>query len=118
MILPQKHHCFLVRSRAIKIIGTHQCEGFECIGTVVAKGHEVKRLNVGDYAYYGGSSCFAEYVVCNENLAFKLPALMPEVLALFTSGMTASIGLNVTGEMKTKETVLVTGIPEISPTKI
>jgi NADPH-dependent curcumin reductase CurA len=40
----------------------------------------------------------------------RIPFVAPQVIPLFVSGLTAAIGLYEVGEMKSGETVLVTGL--------
>lgn len=85
------------------------CLGFEALGTVIAVGSKVQRLKAGDSVFVGGNGCFSEYLFLSEKLVSKVPFLMTELLPIFGSGLTASIGLDIVGEMKSNETVLVTG---------
>lgn len=83
--------------------------GVEAVGEIVAVGSEVTKFKVGDCALTfitGGG--YREYFPTRATYAIPVPAATPEVMALMVSGLTASIGLYVTGEMTTNETVLVT----------
>ena len=83
--------------------------GGESVGEVVAIGAEVEHLSVGNYvvtATLGGG--YREYGLHRARYAFPVDEPKPEFLSLITSGATASIGLKLTGEMTSDETVLVT----------
>lgn len=83
--------------------------GAEAIGEVVAVGGDVTGFKVGDPAltfWFGGG--YREYYTIRARQAFAVPEIAPEYLGLILSGTTASIGLSVTGEMKSGEKVLVT----------
>ncbi|GAQ80953.1 ARP protein [Klebsormidium nitens] len=81
--------------------------GFEAVGEVVAVGEGVKDFAVGAPVAtlsYGG---FAEYSQVDAKVAIAVPEISPELVAMLTSGLTASLGLEQ-GKMGTGETVLVT----------
>ena len=83
--------------------------GSEVVGVVAAKGSDVDSFNVGDAVMTlttGGG--YREYSVVRADRAIPIPAPTPEIMTLVLSGCTASVGLEVTGEMKSGETVLVT----------
>jgi NADPH-dependent curcumin reductase CurA len=83
--------------------------GAEAIGEVVAVGSSVSTLKVGDAVMVlstGGG--YREYYTTTEALAIPVPAISPEIMTLVLSGLTASIGLEVEGQMTTGETVLIT----------
>ncbi|EQC42664.1 hypothetical protein SDRG_00392 [Saprolegnia diclina VS20] len=82
--------------------------GFEAVGEVVAVGPKVKHLKVGDAVMYSLYGAFAEYIVVPVKFIAKVPLLSPSVLPLNVCGLTASIALDVTGEMRQGEVVLVT----------
>ena len=71
----------------------------EGVGPAFAPGAPVAAM------VYGG---FSEYQVVPAKLLFAVPRPTPQVLALLTSGLTASIALEQAGRMGTGETVLVT----------
>jgi NADPH:quinone reductase-like Zn-dependent oxidoreductase len=83
--------------------------GIETAGEVVAVGAGVKQFKVGDpvltFVIGGG---YREYLTTEVSSVYPVPRISPEVLALICSGLPASIGLEVTGQMKSGETVLVT----------
>lgn len=83
--------------------------GAEAIGDIVAVGAEVTDFKVGDPALsYAIGSGFREYAPVKTRFLLPVPAISPEIMTLGLSGVTASIGLYVTGEMKSGQTVLVT----------
>jgi len=82
--------------------------GLESMGKVVAVGDKVTRFKVGDVAASLAYGSFAEYVIISDKQAILLPALRPEILTIPVSGLTASLALKYTGEMKKGETILVT----------
>lgn len=82
--------------------------GAEMVGEVVAVGDKVTDFKVGDTVVTTSLGGYAEYVVTRARYAIRVPEATPEILALVASGVTASLGLKVTGDMKSGETVLVT----------
>src|SRR6185503_6893231 len=74
-----------------------------------AVGARVGEVKVGDpvltFVIGGG---YREYLAADVSSVYPVPEATPEVLALICSGLPASIGLTVTGEMKSGETILVT----------
>jgi NADPH-dependent curcumin reductase CurA/short-subunit dehydrogenase len=93
--------------------------GFESVGIIVAKGpsgsHNSRKnknnnLNIGDAVAtieYGG---FSEYGFLSPRSCLPIPFPTPEMLALLTSGLTASIAFEVSikGGLQPGSTVLVT----------
>ena len=81
--------------------------GAESTGEVVAVGEGVDNIEVGQHvlALAGG---YKEYFTMDARHAIPVPKASAEVVAAGVSGLTASIALEVTGEMTTDETVLVT----------
>ncbi|CAK9232791.1 unnamed protein product [Sphagnum troendelagicum] len=84
--------------------------GFEAIGLVAGMGEGVSadaiRLGSPVATVFDGG--FSEYREIAVKHAFPVPAAIPEIVAILTSGLTASIGLEQAGKMKSGETVLVT----------
>ncbi len=84
--------------------------GAEAAGVVVAIGEAVRHVKVGDAVVtfnLGGG--YREYNVLPARLVVPVPAASPEALTVVVSGLTASIALEVTGQMRPGgETVLVT----------
>ena len=83
--------------------------GCESIGEVIAVGEGVADFEVGDYAISPNlGSAFSEYLCRESEEFYKVPICTPGVMSLINAGVTASIGLDVVGEMGSDETVLVT----------
>ncbi|KAF0688062.1 Aste57867_20286 [Aphanomyces stellatus] len=82
--------------------------GFEGVGHVEEVGAGVKHLKKGDAALFTLYGAFAEYIVVPIKFAQKVPVASAAILPLNVCGRTASIALDVVGEMKSGETVLVT----------
>ncbi len=82
--------------------------GAETVGVVEAVGDGVAGFAVGDAVGTMGLGGYREVQLVPAAQAVPLPEATPEMVALFVSGLTASIALSVTGEMTTGETVLVT----------
>jgi hypothetical protein len=83
--------------------------GAETVGQVAGIGGEVTNLKPGDYVVTsraGGG--YREYAVHKAKHLIPVDAPRPEYLSMIVSGLTATIGLYVTGEMTSGETVLVT----------
>ncbi|MDG2427311.1 MAG: zinc-binding dehydrogenase [Acidimicrobiales bacterium] len=83
--------------------------GCESAGEVVAVGRGVKDFQVGDLVvspYLG--SAYTEYLYREPSRLVKVPNVSPDAMSAINSGCTASIGLEVVGEMGSGETVLVT----------
>ncbi|KAG0624469.1 hypothetical protein M758_3G250400 [Ceratodon purpureus] len=84
--------------------------GFEAVGLIAAVGDNISRsdLKPGSPAATVTFGGFSEYREVPAKHVFSVPAATPEVVAMLTSGLTASIGLEQAGRMKSGETVLVT----------
>ncbi|MCA0455049.1 MAG: zinc-binding dehydrogenase [Chloroflexi bacterium] len=82
--------------------------GAELVGEVVAVGEKVTDYKVGDTVISTAIGGYAEYVTVRSRFVIPVPEATPQVLALVASGVTAALGLNTVGEMRTGETVLVT----------
>ncbi|MGJ3237118.1 MAG: zinc-binding dehydrogenase [Anaerolineae bacterium] len=82
--------------------------GAESVGEVVAIGEGVSQFAVGDHVLTLMDGGFAEYFITRARFAIPIPQASPEVVSLAISGLTASIALEVTGNMTQGETVLVT----------
>lgn len=82
--------------------------GAEMIGEVIELGAGVDDLKVGDVVVSTKLGGYAEYVTLRARHAIRVPEASAEILCLLASGVTAALGLKVTGEMKSGETVLVT----------
>lgn len=81
--------------------------GFEGIGEVVAIGSDAK-LPVGQAVLYMSYGAFSEYLMLSADKVFPLPHVAAEFIPLMVSGLTASIGLDQVGRIKSGENVLVT----------
>jgi NADPH-dependent curcumin reductase CurA len=82
--------------------------GAEVAGEVVAVGDKVTEFKVGDAVVTNSLGGYTEYYTIRSRYAIPVPQPTPEMLSLVLSGTTASLGLSVTGDMKSGETVLVT----------
>ncbi|MGB7484850.1 MAG: zinc-binding dehydrogenase [Phormidesmis sp.] len=83
--------------------------GVEAVGTVEAVGAAVTDFQAGDaVATTQRGHGYREYQVIGSDLAVKIRAATPEILTLMPTGISALVGLEQVGEMKTQETVLVT----------
>jgi hypothetical protein len=83
--------------------------GAETIGEVAALGSGVPNLKIGDYVITsrtGGG--YRDYAAHKAKHLIPIDVPRPEYLSMIVSGLTATIGLYVTGEMTSGETVLVT----------
>ncbi|NWF70298.1 MAG: zinc-binding dehydrogenase [Chloroflexi bacterium] len=81
--------------------------GGEAVGEVVAVGAQVQHYRPGDAVLTLGGG-YSEYSYHPETRVFPIPRATPEIVSLGVGGLTASIALEVVGEMKSGETVLVT----------
>ncbi|KAK4805068.1 hypothetical protein SAY86_004885 [Trapa natans] len=82
--------------------------GFEAVGIIAAVGDSVKDFSVGTPAAlmtYGG---YAEFAMVNVKHVLSVPKPEAEVVAMLTSGLTASIALEKAGQMGSGKVVLVT----------
>jgi len=83
--------------------------GVESAGEIVAVGSDVQHLKVGDHALafsFGGG--YGEFRLVKARDAYAIPEATAEITSAFIAGMTAIVGLEVAGEMRRDETVLVT----------
>ncbi len=81
--------------------------GGESVGEVVAVGSAVTGYKPGDTVMALGGG-FCEYQTLAAHLVIPVPEATPEIVSLGVGGLTASIALDVVGEMQAGETVLVT----------
>ncbi|HEX2914927.1 MAG TPA: zinc-binding dehydrogenase [Chloroflexia bacterium] len=79
----------------------------EATGEVVMVGQGVTGFKPGDYVMTLGGG-FGEYQTVNYRYAFPVPQATPDITSFMVSALTASISLEVVGEMKSNEVVLVT----------
>lgn len=83
--------------------------GVEAVGKVVAIGPAVNDFKVGDaVATTARGGGYREYQLIPENLAVKVSEVIPEVLTLMPTGISALVALEQVGEMQSQEIVLVT----------
>ncbi|KAK8785339.1 prostaglandin reductase 3-like isoform X2 [Amblyomma americanum] len=85
--------------------------GFEAVGEVVAVGPDVEALQVGNFVAttdFPRFGAFAEYRCMRAEHAYRVPQAIPEVVPLLVSGLTAAIGLDKQGRIRSGEVVLVT----------
>lgn len=81
--------------------------GFEAVGVVAALGAGVTGVKVGDsVGTFGGG--FSEWGVAPAKHCLPLPSPTPDMLALMTSGLTASIAFEAAGGLQAGQKVLVT----------
>ncbi|WVZ21833.1 hypothetical protein V8G54_000377 [Vigna mungo] len=82
--------------------------GFEAVGIIAAVGDSVTDLKIGmpcAFMTFGG---YAEFIMIPSKHALPVPRPDPEVVAMLTSGLTASIALEKEGRMESGKVVLVT----------
>ncbi|CAN1307387.1 Prostaglandin reductase-3 [Linum perenne] len=82
--------------------------GFESVGIVAAVGESVRNLKVGTPAAIMNFGSYAEFTVVSSKHVLPVPRPDPEVVAMLTSGLTASIALDKAGQMQSGQVVLVT----------
>ncbi|CAI0447150.1 unnamed protein product [Linum tenue] len=82
--------------------------GFEAVGIVASLGESVKDLKVGTPAAIMTFGSYAEFTVVSSKHILPVPRPDPEVVAMLTSGLTASIALDKVGQMESGKGVLVT----------
>ncbi|KAL8238271.1 hypothetical protein R6Q59_019352 [Mikania micrantha] len=82
--------------------------GFEGVGLVAAVGDAVKNLKVGTPAAIMTFGAYAEFAMVPSKHILPVARPDPEVVAMLTSGLTASISLEKVAQMESGKTVLVT----------
>jgi len=83
--------------------------GVEAVGTVEVVGTTAVGFEVGDaVATTQRGHGYREYQVIDAARAVKIRAATPEILTLMPTGISALVGLEQVGEMKTGETILIT----------
>jgi len=83
--------------------------GIESLGEVVADGEKVCKFKLGDFCITmerGGG--YSEYVFLPARNAIAVPEASPEILSVVVSGLSASLALIESGEMKDKQNILIT----------
>ncbi|KAL3538883.1 hypothetical protein ACH5RR_002249 [Cinchona calisaya] len=82
--------------------------GFEAVGIIAAIGDSVKNLKVGTPAAIMTFGSYAEFTMVHFKHILPVPRPDPEVVAMLTSGLTASIALDKAAQMDSGKVVLVT----------
>lgn len=87
--------------------------GFEAVGVVAAVPDDLRQkssslIRVGQPVAFLSYGTFAEYCVVDARKVILVEEVSPQVVALLTSGLTASIALSEAGKMRSGQTVLVT----------
>ncbi|PSS29350.1 Zinc-binding alcohol dehydrogenase domain-containing protein [Actinidia chinensis var. chinensis] len=82
--------------------------GFEAVGIIAAVGDSVKNLKVGSPAALMTFGSYAEFTMVPSKHILPVARPDPEVVAMLTSGLTASIALEKAARMNSGEVVLVT----------
>ncbi|XAR59461.1 15-hydroxyprostaglandin dehydrogenase (NAD(+)) [Bertholletia excelsa] len=82
--------------------------GFEAVGIIAALGDSVRSLNVGTPAALMTFGSYAEFTMVPAKHVLPVARPDPEVVAMLTSGLTASIALEKAAQMDSGKVVLVT----------
>ncbi|KAL2927588.1 Prostaglandin reductase-3 [Bienertia sinuspersici] len=82
--------------------------GFEAVGIIAAVGDSVDALKIGTAAAVMTFGSYAEFMIVPSKYILPVARPDPEVVAMLTSGLTASIALDKAAQMGTGKTVLVT----------
>lgn len=82
--------------------------GFESVGIIAAMSDSVENLYIGAPVAAMSYGAYAEFTEILAKHVIPVPRPDPEVVAMLTSGLTASIGLEQAGKMGSGQTVLVT----------
>lgn len=82
--------------------------GFEAVGIIAAIGDAVRNLKIGMPAAIMTFGGYAEFVMVPAKHILPVAKPDPEVLAMLTSGLTASIALEKAAQMESGKVVLVT----------
>ncbi|XP_066399552.1 uncharacterized protein [Miscanthus floridulus] len=82
--------------------------GFEAVGIVASVGDSVKHIKVGTPVALMAFGSYAEFTLISAKSLIPVPRPDPEVVAMLTSGLTASIALEKAGQMTSGQVVLVT----------
>ncbi|KAK3420604.1 hypothetical protein EUGRSUZ_G01454 [Eucalyptus grandis] len=82
--------------------------GFEAVGIIAAVGDSVKDLKVGMPAALMTFGSYAEFTMVPAKHVLSVARPDPEVVAMLTSGLTASIAREKAGQMESGKVVLVT----------
>jgi hypothetical protein len=82
--------------------------GFEAVGIIAAVGDSVTNLEIGSPAAVMTFGSYAEFIMVPSKHVLPVARPDPEVVAMLTSGLTASIALEKAGQMESGKVVLVT----------
>ncbi|OAY71307.1 Zinc-binding alcohol dehydrogenase domain-containing protein 2 [Ananas comosus] len=82
--------------------------GFEAVGIVAAVGDSVTHVKVGTPVALMTFGNYAEFTLAPAKHLLPVPRPAPEVVAMLTSGLTASIALERAGQMASGQVALVT----------
>ncbi|XXG61014.1 hypothetical protein AAC387_Pa04g2776 [Persea americana] len=82
--------------------------GFEAVGLVAAIGESVSDLKIGTPVAIMTFGSYAEFTMVHSKHILYVPRPDPEVVAMLTSGLTASIALEKAAQMESGKVVLVT----------
>ncbi|CAA2978330.1 probable quinone oxidoreductase [Olea europaea subsp. europaea] len=82
--------------------------GFEGVGIIVAVGDSVTNLKPGTPAAIMTFGSYAEFTMVSSKHILPVERPDPEVVAMLTSGLTASIALEKAAQMESEKVVLVT----------
>lgn len=82
--------------------------GFEGVGIIAAVGDSVTDLKIGTPAAVMTFGSYSEFIMVPSKHILPVARPDPEVVAMLTSGLTASIALETAGQMESGKVVLVT----------
>ncbi|EEC84707.1 hypothetical protein OsI_31662 [Oryza sativa Indica Group] len=82
--------------------------GFEAVGIVASVGDSVNHIKVGSPVALMTFGAYSEFTQVPAKHLLPVPRPDPEVVAMLTSGLTASIALEKAGQMASGQVVLVT----------
>ncbi|XP_073010378.1 uncharacterized protein [Typha latifolia] len=82
--------------------------GFEAVGIVASVGDSVRHVKVGTPVALMTFGSYSEFTMVPAKHLLPVPRPDPEVVAMLTSGLTASISLERAGHMQSGQVVLVT----------
>lgn len=82
--------------------------GFEAVGLIAAVGDSVSHLKIGSPAAFMSFGGYAEFTMVPSKHILPVARPDPEVVAMLTSGLTASISLEKAAQMDNGKVVLVT----------
>lgn len=82
--------------------------GVEAVGVVIDKGKKVKNIQIGQaLSTVKVGTAYQEYQIINEEEVIPIPEATAEYLTLSPTGVSAYLGLKNVGELKEKETIVV-----------